>query len=151
MKKELQPLVLFISAILVFGTLAILGMVYNLGKSIYGCIRLKFWQGVFSFVGYWLNVLYQLWNVAKYFLMKSAVAIDLFGNVAGGEMLEDVVTAKENTLFGDGNITISASIGKLEINGGLNKRGWFLTKLLSKVLGKNHSIDAYQKELANKN
>ena len=69
LKKEFEPLILFISALIVFGTLSLFGMIYNLGKSIYECFQLKFWTGIFRFIEYWLKVLYQLWNVIKYFLM----------------------------------------------------------------------------------
>ena len=94
-------------------------------------------------------MVYQLWNVVKYFLNKSAVAIDLFGNVAGGEFVEDFVTAKEDTWYGRGDRTVSAATGELEFDGNLNKKGIWFTELLSKALGKNHSIDAYKKELKN--
>ena len=147
MKKEIEPLLLFISALIVFGTLSVFGMLYNFGKSIYECCRGNFFTGVFKFIYYWLKVLYQLWNVVKYFLMKSAIAIDLFGNVAGGELVEDCVTAKEDTLFGKGSVTMSAGVGELEIEDELNPRGVFLTNLLSKALGENHSIEAYKNEI----
>lgn len=82
--------------------------------------------------------------------MKSAIAIDLFGNVAGGELVEDCVTAREDTLFGYGKVTMSAGIGELEIEDELNPRGLFLTNLLSKALGKNHSVEAYEKYINEK-
>ena len=150
MKKEVKPLLLFLSALIVFGTLSVFGMVYNLGKSIYECFRGNIFTGICKFIYYWLKVLYQLWNVVKYFLMKSAIAIDLFGNVAGGELVEDCVTAKEDTLFGKGSVTMSAGVGELEIEDELNPRGLFLTNLLSKALGKNHSVEAYEKYINEK-
>jgi hypothetical protein len=145
MKKELSPLILFISALIVFGTLSVLGIIYNLGKSIFECCKLNFITGIFMFVGYWLRMLYQVWNVVKYFLMRAAVAVDMFGNVAGGELVEDCVTAREDTLYGDGNVTVSAATGKLEQDEELNKVGKFFTKLLSVTLGENHSVNAYKK------
>lgn len=77
--------------------------------------------------------------------MRIAVAVDMFGNVAGGELVEDCVTAREDTLYGDGNATVSAATGKLEQNDELNKVGKFFTKLLSVALGRNHSVNAYKK------
>lgn len=148
-KKELKPLILFIASLIVFGTLAGLGMIYNFGKAIYESFQLEFWKGLFKFIWYWMRVLYQFWNVLKCLLVDDglAIAIDKFGNVAGGEMLEDCVTTREDTWFGLGDTTISAAVGKEEIECYLNKTGFWLTKLLSRVLGKNHSIDAYHKEL----
>lgn len=150
MKKELKPILLFLAAIIVFGTLSVFGMVYNFGKSIYECFQVRFWEGVFKFIGYWLRVIYQLWNTIKRFLVEDGLAmcIDYFGNATAGEMLEDFCTTRENTLFGLGDVTLSAAIGKEETEGFLVKFGWRITNLLSIVLGKNHSVDAYNKLLA---
>src|SRR3990167_3851224 len=120
-KKEIMPLMLFLSSILVFGLISALGILYNLGKSIYESFQIKFWTGIFSFIKYWLRFIYQIWNVVKYYLLHMAISFDLFGNVSGGEMIEDCVTAKEDTLYGRGNWTVSASTGKLEMDGDLNK------------------------------
>ena len=146
-KKEIEPVLLFIAALIVFGTLSVFGMVYNLGKSIYECFQVKFWEGLFKFVGYWLRVLYQLWNIVKRLLVDDglAICIDYFGNVSAGEMCEDCCTTREDTLFGKGDVTLSAAIGKEEVEGFLVKFGWGVTKMLSIVLGKNHSVDAYKK------
>ena len=95
-------------------------------------------------------MLYQVWNVCKYYFLHTAIAIDLLGNVGGGELVEDCITAREDTLLGSGEVTMSAGIGDLELDDELNPRGWWLTNLLSKVLGANHSVEAYEKELAKK-
>lgn len=76
-----------------------------------------------------------------------AIAFDLFGNVAGGELIEDCVTAKEKTLYGNGDITVSGATGKLEIDGDLNKTGKWFTWMLGRVLGQGHSVDAYLSEI----
>lgn len=147
MKKELMPLILFLSSILVFTLVSALGIVYNIGKAIYDCCRLKPITAITSFIKYWLRFTYQIWNVIKYYLLHMAIAFDLFGNVAGGELIEDCVTAKENTLYGKGDWTVSASTGKLEIDNDLNKTGRWFTALLTKVLGQGHSVQAYLSEL----
>lgn len=79
--------------------------------------------------------------------MKLAVCLDLIWNATSGEMIEDGVTAEENTLYGMGNVTVSAATGELEFKDKLNKTGKAFNRLLSFTLGKNHSIDAYKKEL----
>lgn len=83
-------------------------------------------------------------------LYEVAYALDLAWNV-NGEILEDVVTAKEDTTFTEKNISVSASIGKLEIDGDLNKSG----KVFSKVLNvffwqKRHAVDAWNYTKARK-
>lgn len=142
-----MPLILFLSAILVFGIISALGILYNIGKAIYECLTLKPLKAIKSFVIYWLRFIYQIWNVIKYYLLHSAIAFDLFGNVAGGELIEDCVTAKEETLYGRGDMTVSAATGQLEMYNNLNKTGKWFTRMLSKALGQGHSVNAYLNEI----
>jgi hypothetical protein len=147
---EFEPVILNISATIVFGLLSIFGMVYNLGKSIKESFQWKFWRGISKFIIYWLRVFYQFWVVYKYLSQHLAIAKDLFANVSSGEMLEDIITDREDTLFGRGDITISAATGYLELIPDLNPRGLWFTRILSKALGKNHSVNAYQDEINKK-
>lgn len=149
MKKELTPLLLLIGSCIVFIPISALGMVYNLCKSLKECFQVKFWKGLVKFILYWLNVLYQIWEVIKGFMVDKgvAVALDLFANATGGEMCEDVITTREDTWFGKGGRTLSAAIGKEEFEGFIVPSGWIVTGLLSKFLGKNHSVEAYHNEL----
>jgi len=147
MKKEIMPLILFIASIVVFTIVSALGIIYNIFKSIVDCFQFKFWKGIISFFVYWFRFIYQLWNVAKYYLLHMAIAFDLFGNVAGGELIEDCVTAKEKTFYGRGDMTVSGATGKLELDGDLNKTGKWFTWMLSKVLGQGHSVNAYLSEI----
>ena len=96
---------------------------------------------------YWVYFFYQIWNVLKYFAMKLAVSLDLFANASAGEMIEDCVTSREDTLYGKGNWTISAATGKLEMFEKLNKTGLHFTDFLSKCLGENHCQQAYLDEV----
>lgn len=146
MKKELQPIILFLSALIIFTLLSMIGIVYTCGKAIKESFQVNFWQGIVKLIKFWLNILYQLWNVIKYLLMGLVITFDLFANVTAGELLEDFVTANEDTLYTNGNYTISAATGECEVNKKLNRKGGWLTNLLSKALGKNHSIVAYNKE-----
>lgn len=143
--KELKSPLECIAAIILSCIVIPSGMIYNAGKSIYHCIKMKPIMAVMFFFIYWLTVVYQVWNVIKYLLNKIAIAIDLLGNVTSGEMIEDCVTAKESTMYGRGDITISSATGELEVNNDLNSTGKWFTKALSKILGKNHCIDAYNK------
>jgi hypothetical protein len=78
------------------------------------------------------------------------IGIDQIGNVCSGELIEDCITAEENTTFRQSGITISASTGKLETEDKLNKTGKWFTKTLSKIFEKNHSILAYKHWLRSK-
>ena len=66
-------------------------------------------------------------------------------NVIGGEMIEDgVAYNKENTEFRKKNVTVSASTGKLEIDGDLKERGKKFSVTLNKVFRqKKHAIDSW--------
>lgn len=137
--KELKPLITLISAILLACVIIPVGIVWNIGKSILHA-RLS------GFMMYWLKVLYQIWNVIKYLLLEIAVAIDLLGNATSGEFIEDCITATEQTLLGRGNVTISAATGELESVNELNKTGRWFSRMLSRILGKDHCAKAYKKE-----
>jgi len=80
--------------------------------------------------------------VVKYGFMQIAYIVDLLGNVLVGELIEDIVTAEEDTWFGKGGITISAALGKLEFEGKLNGRGKFFSKVLGSFEA-DHSVRAY--------
>lgn len=144
---ELGPIYLCIASVVLIILLIGLGLIHLVCKSIYHTFQVKFWKGPIYFITYWLKVLYQLWNCIKYLLIEIAISLDLFGNISCGEAIEDCVTAKEDTLYGRGDITISAATGELEMNGNLNTFGWKFTSTLSKVLGENHSINCYKNYL----
>ena len=147
-ENELQSIVLFIASIFVFYPLAIVGAVYNIFKSIYECFDKKRpFIGIINFFIYWLKIIYQAWCSVKFYIYQLAITNDYIGNAFGGELVEDCVTTEEKTLYGNGQVTVSASTGQLETNNKLNKFGVKFANLLSKVLGKDHCKNAYIKEL----
>lgn len=77
------------------------------------------------------------------FFLNNAITLDILGNV-NGELIERFVTKEKNTMFGMQGVTISASLGDLEIRGKLNKKGLFLSKILNFAFNqKQHCIDAF--------
>lgn len=150
MKKELSPIVLLIVSIILFLLLTAIGLIHLVLKGVYHCFQLQFWNGPLYIIIYFLKVLYQIWNVIKFFCLQIAIGIDLFGNVTCGEAIEDLVTVEENTMYGAGDITISTATGHLEYFGKLNKLGIGFSKVLSKVLDPNHCIESYKRFLHNK-
>ena len=122
-----------------------IGALYTMLKPIYDHrnrllkIRLKR-------TGMWfLNVLYQLWSIVKYSFLMVGYIIDLVG-------------AEEETLFGDGGVTISAALGDLKRQNKLNRFGLWLTNALSALdpMHDDHCIAAiqlyeYKKSLKSKN
>lgn len=149
MKKEISPLLLLVASVILLVALTVFGLFHLIAKSFYHTFQLKFWKGPLYFMKYWLKVLYQLWNVFKFFCMQIAISIDLFGNVTTGEAIEDFVTYKEETMYGNGNVTISTATGQLEYEKELNKTGINFSKVLSVILDKDHCVASYKRFLHN--
>lgn len=148
--KEFSPLLMLIGMVVIFLTVTAFGLIHLLLKSVKDTFQMRFWKGPLYFIKYWLNVLYQIWNSIKFITLQVAIGLDMMENVLGGEALEDIITAEENTLFGKGNITVSTATGQLEFLGKLNKKGVKWSKLLSRVLDKNHAVVSYMRWLHNK-
>ena len=88
-------------------------------------------------------IVYLFQNKLYYFFLNNAITIDILGNV-NGELIERIVTKERDTLFGLHGVTISASLGDLELRNKLNKKGMLLSKMLNFAFNqKQHCIDAY--------
>lgn len=148
--NEISPIWLIIISIILFILLIGLGFVHLLLKSFYQAFKLNIWKSITYFIGYWLNVLLQIWRTIQYFCLHIAISIDLLGNVICGEAIEDLVTTDEDNLYGNGEVTISTATGEVESRNKLNKTGIKFSKFLSKVLDKNHCINSYKRYLYNK-
>ena len=81
-------------------------------------------------------------------MVRLAVVLDMMWNATSGELVEDCVTSVEITLYGRGDITISAATGELEDDDKLNKVGKGFSNFLSIALEDNHCKKAYKKLLA---
>lgn len=146
---EIKPVFTLIVAILMFCILLPFGVLWHFGKPFYDGWKGKkpFKKIIGDFFLYWFKLMYQFWVTIKYLLNRCSVAIDIFGNVVDGELLEDTVTSEEQTLFGDGKVTVSASIGDLSKRNKLDtKFGRFVNRTLSVVFEPNHSINAIDKK-----
>lgn len=144
--KEIEPILLLIGAIIVTIIVVPAGILYNIGKAVYNALKVKPFKAIWIIIRYWLKIIYQLWNAVKYLITKTAISLDLVWNATSGEMIEDFVTPKEETLYGNGNVTVSAATGNLEATSELNKTGKGFSKFLTKVLGQEHCLKAWQKE-----
>lgn len=140
MKELLQGIWTLIWAILVSCLMFSIGTLYSLGYSIYMSIILK---DKWRFFKFWWRLIDGFCAAAGHALYELAYALDLGWNV-NGEILEDIITAKENTHFSEKNISVSATTGKLEIDGDLNKAGKIFSKALNFFFGqKQHAKDAW--------
>ena len=119
--------------------------VYSFGYSIWLTITLKDWKAFFKF---WCRLIDGISYSIGYILYNIGFALDLIWNV-NGEVIEDVVTAEEDTEFTNKETTVSASIGKLEIEGKLNDTGKWLSRLLNIVFRQRaHAIDSWNFKVA---
>lgn len=141
--KELVPFGLVIVAVIGSVLLIPLGLIHIVFKPFYDVRK----HGVLYSFAWWfvwmLRLVYQLWVGIKYLLFQIAYFIDLWGNVLFGELLEDIVTAREDTYLGKGDITISAALGDLAQTYDLNRTGIWLVRMLGKI-DKNHCKKALE-------
>ena len=140
MKELLQGVLALIGAAIVSIPMFTLGFLWSLGYSFWLSISLKKWNAFFIF---WWRLIDGLAAALGHILYGIGFGLDLGWNV-NGELLEDVITHEENTTFSQKNITVSATVGKLEIDGKLNGRGKLLSKLLNYAFWqKQHAKDAW--------
>lgn len=140
MKELFQGLWALIWAIIVSCLMLTIGTAYSLGYSIWLSITFKKWYAFFQF---WWRLIDGFSAAIGHACYEIAYSLDLAWNV-NGEILEDMLTAEENTTFTEKNMSVSASVGKLQIDGKLNKFGLKFSKLLNFFFGqKQHAIDAW--------
>lgn len=136
----LKHILTFIQAIIVSPGIIVFGSIYAIGHSVYMSVKnnnrvwidylIRFIDGIFFTIGY------ILFHLAK--------GLDLLWNVVAGEMFEDLITRKENTLFGTRDITISEATGKEQHFENLTRFGqWFSRQLNRLFKQKQHCLDAY--------
>ena len=147
MKELFQGLWALIWALLVSCLMFTIGTGYSFLYSIWLSITLKRWYAFFQF---WWRLFDGFCLVIGHIFYEIAYALDMGWNV-NGEILEDMLTAKENTTFTERDLSVSASVGKLEIDGDLNKFGRGFSKALNFFFGqKQHAIDAWNYTKARK-
>lgn len=147
MKELFQGLWALIWALIVSNLMFTVGIAYSFVYSIWLTITLKRWYAFFQF---WWKLVDGLCLVVGHIFYEIAYALDMGWNV-NGEIIEDMVTAKENTTFTERDLSVSASIGKLQIDGDLNKFGKGFSKTLNFFFGqKQHAIDAWNYTKAKK-
>jgi hypothetical protein len=141
MKELLNGLWVLFCALIVSCLMFTIGTAYSLGYAIWLSVTLKDWKAFFNF---WWRLVDGFAAALGYALYEIAYSLDLAWNV-NGEILEDMVTAKEETEFSKKNISVSESVGKLEIDGDLNNSGKKFSKMLNIFFNqKQHAIDAWR-------
>ena len=149
--SQIKGLKLLLAAILVTVFLLPIGICWNIGKSIIESFQLRFWKGSVKFIKYWGFLFYQTYRALDYGMMHLAVTLDLIWNASSGEFIEDMVTDEEKTLFGKGEVTVSAAIGRQETYLRLNKKGKWFSRLLDVAFNeKEHCKNAYKSEVDKK-
>jgi hypothetical protein len=139
-------IVVLIASIIVSAIVLPLGFVYGIGHSIFFSFkkrdpRIFFIQMWVTIDGFFAGLGHVLYHVG--------LGQDIQWNVVSGELLEDMITPKEDTTFRDKTYPVSASVGKLEIDQDLNKYGRFSSRVLNIVfMQKQHARDAWNWNVA---
>ena len=140
MKELFQGLWALIWALIVTTLMWSVGTLYSLVYSIYMSITYK---DKWMFFKFWWRMIDGFAAALGHLFYEAAYALDLTWNV-NGEIIEDIITAEENTTFNQKNISVSASTGKLQIEGKLVPSGKKFSKVLNFFFGqKQHAIDAW--------
>lgn len=153
--EELKPIISLLAAVILGSIIIPFGILHNIIKPFIDAFkfkRLKPLHGVWYVLRYYLNFVYQIWNVLKRAIYDLAVSIDIFGNATSGEMIEDTLCPTfEDSHFGNGKITISASIGEAEAKKKLNGFGKWISKVLNIMFNERlHGIWSYEREILGK-
>lgn len=140
MKELLTSIWALVWSIIVSSLMFSIGTLYSLGYAIWLSVTLKKWYAFFTF---WWRLIDGFAAALGNFIYQIAYSLDLGWNV-NGEVIEDLITSEEETTFSQKNISVSASIGKLQVEGKLNKFGKGFSKLLNFAFGqKQHAIDSW--------
>lgn len=146
--KEFGSLLLLIMAIALSFVTFPIGLFWSLiVKPIYHLVKKEPSYSVKKVGLYFVNFLYQIWNVFKSLFFYIAYVIDLLGNVFAGELIEDIITPEEDTMLGNGDVTISVAVGDLQKKAEskpklINGRGWFLIKAMN-LFEERHALKAH--------
>lgn len=140
MKEFLNGLVVFLAATMVTVFLFWYLVLHQIGHAVYMTITLKDWKSLGKLI--WRTIDGTFATIG-YLLYQIGYSQDLMWNVYG-EAIEDVTTAKEDTLFGKKNVTVSTSVGKEEYTGKLTPSGKKISKILNITFNqKQHAIDSW--------
>jgi len=143
MKNFIKGIIILCLSLIVFTFVNIIGFLYFIGYSIVTYSSFK------TFILLWIKYIDNILSNLGFILYQIGVGYDMIGNVMAGELLEDFVSHKSDSHFGEKDITVSASIGELELKTELDpnyksKKGRFLSKLLNIVFWqKRHCIDSW--------
>lgn len=140
MKEFLIGIWVLVFSVVVSCLMFTVGILYSLGYSIWLSVTGKDWTAFFKF---WWRTIDGIFAAIGNALYEISYSLDIAWNV-NGEILEDMITSEEKTTFGEKNLSVSASVGKLEIDGKLNKSGRRFSKVLNIFFWqKQHAIDAW--------
>jgi hypothetical protein len=114
-KKELGNLFLIAISLVLACIIFPIGIAWALIiKPIYHALKKDPSYAGKKMLKYFGNFFYQIFAAIKLLFRFIAEFIDLLGNAVSGELIEDAVTPMEDTMFGEGDVYISAALGDIE-------------------------------------
>jgi len=146
--KNIKLIIFAILVTIVLVPFGVLFNIYNSLKMIFLGIgtdfEYKIGKGFSNFFKYWKIVFTQTWHAISYILYHIAKGLDYIWNATSGELLEQFLCREENTLYGNGEVTVSCATGKEEDRMMLKKLGIRFTKMLNKFFHqKDHCLEAW--------
>ena len=141
MKELYNGLKTFIGATLISILYHPLAVPYQFGHALYLSVSLEDPKAFFVLIWRFTD---GMLAAVGYLLFHTAVAQDMTWNV-NGELIEDVVTHRDKTSFGEKNITVSSSVGELEEIDKLLPFGHTFSKVLNKAFNqKHHAVGSWK-------
>jgi hypothetical protein len=141
MKELLNGLITFIASIILTPFILAIAVPYAIGYNFYMMFAKR--KFLLLFILTW-RIIDGLCAAIGYILFHFSVGLDMIWNVCG-EIFEDIFTCREDSYFGEKNITVSSSIGHLEKTNSLYKAGKRFSKLLNLVFKqKQHALDSWE-------
>ena len=144
MKELFKGSYALIGAIIVSVPMFTIGLIYTIGYGLWFSRKAKKYHPVEYFFRFIWRIIDGCLAAIGHLFYELGYCLDLMWNMLG-EILEDLMTHKEDTEFTKKNVSVSASIGKLEIDGDLNKFGRWFSKILNFAFGqKSHARGAWE-------
>jgi len=138
LKRLSKPILWYCSAVVIGIAFLPIAIIYQIGYSLFK-LKVKPIKYLVYFLG-------ELFYVPLWILSRVGVGIDLLGNLAG-LLIQHLIAKETDTYFGRVDMTISGSIGDLEIRDKLTPFGVKLKRVINSIFneeGEGHCINSYR-------
>ena len=144
MKEFLKGIIALLGALIVTVVYLPFGFIYTYIHAVYYWIKGRKFKTFFQLIARQIDGTFA---AVGYMLHHIAVGFDMLWNV-NGELIEDLTTTTEHTMFGEKNVTVSTATGEQEAANLQKPLGKKFNGWLNWLFGqKRHATDSYQMHL----